>query len=98
MSNADLIERLRHNPTLDLFAEAADALAAADKRIAELEAERPISHDDWYALCNELIVAERKLAVAVDALKTVVIMPRSAESIRRCTQALAQIGGKECPT
>lgn len=41
MSNADLIERLRKSRTPGfpgVFDESADALAAADKRIAELEA------------------------------------------------------------
>ena len=95
MSNKELIERARIKAGVmemgeriqwgsdtAIMREAADALELADKRIAELEAERPISHDDWYALCNkydaaaqkaaELSIrcdeAERKLAVARDEL------------------------------
>ena len=102
MSNADLIKRLLHKASCNAgfdegaeYAEIADALAAADKRMAELEAER----DEWQrgegCATKAWGEAERKLAVAVDALKTVVIMPKSHEAHRRATQALAQIGGED---
>ena len=68
----------------------------AKERIAELEAERDErpSAADYGELNERFNEAERKLDVAREALNCVVTMPRSAESIRRCTQALAQIGEK----
>lgn len=72
--NAELIERLRHNAgrqfvTPSILCEAADALEAADKRIAELEA----SVEQWKCNSreNKMIAesSERKLAVAMKMAK-----------------------------
>ena len=63
--NAALIERLRHNPAIELFAEAADALEAADKRIAEERAAYDRLLEEG---ANKLHEAERKLDVAREAL------------------------------
>ena len=88
MTNADLIERLRNAATFGTCLEAADAIAAADKRIAELE----------QVNCSRLDEAERKLAVAREALKQI---PHAlghdfyAAATTIADEALAQIGGED---
>lgn len=78
MSNAELIERLRHRKTAnacsDLKEEAADALELADKRIAELakfHAELHVEHGKAKIRIGEL---ERKLAVAREAMASTLTM------------------------
>lgn len=71
MSNEKLIERLRDAAALPtgLYAEAANALEAAEKRIAELEAERENFHMEYRMKCDEETKRlERKLAVAREAM------------------------------
>lgn len=73
MSNEKLIERLRDAAALPtgLYAEAANALEAAEKRIAELEAERENFHMEYRMKCDEETKRlERKLAVAREALES----------------------------
>lgn len=95
MSNAELIERLQidasavsafHMYTVqnDCIA-AADALALADKRIAELE----------QVNCSRLDEAERKLAVAREALEELCDWDGDLVLKDYCTDVLAQIGGED---
>lgn len=134
--NAELIERLnepelyypgnfdtprRANALLSgLCQEAADALEAADKRIAELEAELQkrakqigvacMTHDLTHSLaCGRCLTeAERKLAVAREALKEttdvleilrrghgVDVGSKCYPAINIAREALAQIGGDD---
>jgi adenosine deaminase len=91
MSNAELIEQ-----TASLLVTVAYAHQEFDNY------DHVLHHGNVKKLTEALEAAdkriselERKLAVAREALNCVVTMPRSAESIRRCTQALAQIGEKD---
>lgn len=94
MNNADLIERLRRNPrgcVFELEHTVADALAAADKQIAELEAER----DEWQrgegCAMKAWGKAECKLAIARDAMTKAAYL--ECNGVIRV--ALAQIGGDD---
>ena len=90
--NAALIERLRHNPAIELFAEAADALEAADKRIAELERNYLDSVEVNTALQHGLYEAERKLAVAREAFEDLCDWDGDLVLKDFCEGVLAQIG------
>lgn len=103
MSNKKLIERLRDAAALPtgLYAEAADALEAADKRIAELTESLERVCIDAREQRNRRREAERKLAVAREALESCspgdyttghVIHPSFDEAL--VSKALAQIGEK----
>ena len=109
--NAELIERLRKGyGDMYLEAEAADALEAADKRIAELEA----AMVGWRAdqkeniataveECKRANEAERKLAVAREYLTNIYQQTQEGATHALATEALiairqevlAQIGGDE---
>lgn len=90
--NAALIERLRHNPAIELFAEAADALEAADKRIAE---ERETYDRLLEEGANKLHEAKRKLAVAREALEDLCDWDGDLVLKDFCEDALAQLGGDD---
>lgn len=115
MSNAELIEVMRYNfgrqfvPPKVLH-EAADALAAADRRIAELEAkDMRFSRREPTALRYQLDEAERKLAVAREALSAMWLhykklvdsgdagnwTPEDEPVCKQAIEALAQIGGED---
>lgn len=95
MSNKELIERLNDyiNNTDDcaLRKEAADALAAADKRIAELEKYGRVQDP----LADRIAELERKLAVAREALRYAGDEPNLDRARRIADAALAQIGGED---
>lgn len=87
-------------------AKAADALAASDKRIAELEELLDERHEDYRrerdrlneensAVLECLKEAERKLSVAREVLKTIRWTPQMGELWKIAEEALAQIGGEE---
>ena len=101
MSNADLIERLRNAATFGTCLEAADAIAAADKLIAELEdKDMRFSRREPTALRYQLDEAERKLAVARQALESCGVNhglngPQQYYDESLVDTALAQIGGDE---
>ena len=93
MSNADLIERLRNAATFGTCLEAADAIAAADKRIAELEAKIDEAYKKGYATGEE--EAEHKLAVAREELlrcKRIMLHECGIGLVNEVV--LAQIGGE----
>lgn len=103
MSNKELIERL-HEAAIygpipcPVCNEAADALEAADKRIAELEAER----DEWQrgeaCATKAWGDAERKLAVAREALNSIAkntCCGDCQEAKRVAQEYLAHIGGED---
>ena len=101
-ANAELIQRLRTHAYYTAFpkpiSEAADALEAADKRIAELERKYLDSVEVNTALQHGLYEKERKLAVAREAMKLASDQARKCDSVPcRSTllEALAQIGGGE---
>ena len=96
MSNADLIERLRNAATFGTCLEAADAIAAADKRIAELEAKIDEAYKKGYATGEE--EAEHKLAVAREELlrcKRIMLHECGIGLVNEVV--LAQIGGEDAP-
>ena len=90
MSSKELIERAQplYADSDPIIKELADALELADKRIAELE----------QVNCSRLDEAERKLAVAREALKQI---PHAlghdfyAAATTIADEALAQIGGED---
>ena len=91
MSNAELIERLYGAGHNDIMAEAAEALALADKRIAELakfHAELHVEHGKAKIRIGEL---ECKLAVAREAMTKA----SALECNGAIRVALAQIGGED---
>lgn len=106
--NAELIQRLRYERDDDERYEAADALEAADKRIAELEA----AMVGWRAdqkeniataveECKRANEAERKLDVAREALSAMLTHMGMDEdewnkpTFDQAREALAQIGGDD---
>ena len=96
MSNADLIERLRNAATFGTCLEAADALAAADKWIAELEAKIDEAYKKGYATGEE--EAEHKLTVAREALRDIRNYATSEaymSVIDAAGTAIVQIGGED---
>ena len=97
MSNADLIERLRNAATFGTCLEAADAIAAADKLIAELEdKDMRFSRREPTALRYQLDEAERKLAVAREELlrcKRIMLHECGIGLVNEVV--LAQIGGED---
>lgn len=107
MSNAELINRLRsdvNNLCGNHSLEAADALAAADKRIAELEdklvSHAPEAHSvtnaDHFKLAERYREAERKLAVAREALTKIAQTIADGEPedvggmVRKCFEIIDQ--------
>lgn len=76
MSNKELIERVIHindrKAAVEWISDAMSALEAADKRIAELEAERDErpSAADYGELNERFNAVEHKLSVAREALKS----------------------------
>ena len=114
MSNKELIERLCNPVTPTIYGqdvltmrEAAHALELADKRIAELEAERNDFHMGYRMKCDkETKELERRLAVAREALTNIyqqtqegAIHALATEALIAIRQdALAQIGGDDAGT
>lgn len=95
MSNKELIERLKGNDVilvLSIRAQAADALEAADKRIAELEKEAQFNFEQYQDAGRLLCEANDKLAVARQALSVYACMSEAMSKPAR--KALAQIGEK----
>jgi predicted DNA-binding protein (UPF0251 family) len=97
--NAELIQRLRYERDDDERYEAADALEAAENRIAELEAlllAQPFRSEREKE-------AERKLAVAREALTNIYQQTQEGATHALATEALiairkealAQIGGED---
>ena len=94
-ANAELIQRLRtyaahHNSAL--LTESADILEAADKRIAELEAINGLQAQSIGILAKELDEAERKLAVAREAMEDLCDWDGDLVLKDFCEGVLAQIG------
>ena len=100
--NAELIERLRYERDDDERYEAADALEAADKRIAELEAaiigwkaDQKENMATAVEECKRANEAERKLTVAREALNKIRCMSVGSAANSFIEDALAQIGGDD---
>ena len=105
--NAELIQRLRTHACYTAFpkpiSEAADALEAADKRIAELEAaiigwkaDQKENMATAVEECKRANEAERKLAVARKAIYMLKRhVPVESALHDQAEEALAQIGGDD---
>lgn len=102
-SNAELIQRLREYDLDSDAWEAADALEAADKRIAELEAVEQMRDQEIAAIREKHGDALGKLDVARESMRNTYAMllgathmgkalTRAEEMLR---EALVQIGGGE---
>lgn len=79
------MNREQHDTMMDRSAE----------KLAEVERTAQFNFEQYQDAARLLCEAERKLEIAMDALKVSAIMPRSHEAHRRAVQALAQIGGND---